>query len=768
MDLFNLVARITLDSSEYNKQLGESEKNIQSFGSKLKQGVGTAAKVGTAAIAAVGTATVAVTKTMLDGAKETAEYGDHIDKMSQKMGISAEAYQEWDAIMQHSGTTIDALKPSMKTLASQAEKGSDAFQKLGISQEEVKNLSQEDLFAKVITGLQGMEEGSERTYLTSQLLGRGATELGALLNTSAEDTEKMRQKVHELGGVMSNDAVKSAAAYQDSLQDMQTAMSGLKRNVMSNFLPSLKKVMDGMSDLFTKGDTSKITEGLNSFVDKIGEIIPKVAKKGSEIAIALVGSVSKILPQAATSIVQALPQILDSLLTSALPHLLSGVEQIFYSLVTALPSLIKILVSALPVLIPQLVTAAVNMVLFLLEHIDEILLPLIEELPTILLTIIQALFSALPQLLMGIISLVETLFTSLLPAIVNMYKEFYGTIFGWIGDLLKDIWDAISNAFSKFGSWLYDTIVKPVVDIFSKAASWVYDTIIKPVVDYFKKMWDNIVAAFHVVIDPWIEIIKRASRLVYDSIIKPVLDYFKKLWDDIVAIWEKVSGWFSEHVIEPLKNFFSDIWSSIKEKAAEAWEGIKNVFSPVADWFREKFAEAWQKVKDVFSTGGKVFDGIKEGIVSVFKTVVNTIIKGINKVIVIPFKAINNILQKIHDIEILGVSPFTWVHTFKIPEIPLLAKGGIAKRPVIAGEDGAEAIIPLERNTEWIQKVANQLNESSDNSESVQLLQMVLNEMQTMRNDMYGIILAALRTNSDEFDGSERDLIRLVKKYAFA
>jgi hypothetical protein len=56
-----------------------------------------------------------------------ASYGDNIDKMSQKMGMSASAYQEWDAVMQHSGTSMETMKSSMKTLANAAETGNDAF-----------------------------------------------------------------------------------------------------------------------------------------------------------------------------------------------------------------------------------------------------------------------------------------------------------------------------------------------------------------------------------------------------------------------------------------------------------------------------------------------------------------------------------------------------------------------------------------------------------------------------------------------------------------
>ena len=107
------------------------------FSNKMGLAIG-AAKVGAAAVAATGAAVVAATGAMVKGTASVAQYGDNIDKMSQKMGISAQAYQEWDAIMQHSGTSIDALKPSFKTLAQQAQKGGEAFTRLGISEAEVR------------------------------------------------------------------------------------------------------------------------------------------------------------------------------------------------------------------------------------------------------------------------------------------------------------------------------------------------------------------------------------------------------------------------------------------------------------------------------------------------------------------------------------------------------------------------------------------------------------------------------------------------------
>lgn len=226
----------------------EADRAGQQAGAKFSGGfsggISSAVQMGVGAIGTVVSAVGSATGAFIDGVGSVAEYGDNIDKMAQKMGMSIESYQEWDAVMQHSGTSMEAMKASMKTLANATESGSEAFTQLGISQEEIANMSQEQLFERTISALQNVEDSTQRTYLAGKVLGRGATELGALLNTSAEDTQAMRDRVRELGGVMSEDAVKAAAAYQDSLQDMQTAFSGLSRNLLAEFLPSVTSVMD--------------------------------------------------------------------------------------------------------------------------------------------------------------------------------------------------------------------------------------------------------------------------------------------------------------------------------------------------------------------------------------------------------------------------------------------------------------------------------------------------------------------------------------------
>ena len=129
-----------------------------------------------------------------------------------------------------------------------------------------------------------------------------------------------------------------------------------------------------------------------------------------------------------------------------------------------------------------------------------------------------------------------------------------------------------------------------------------------------------------------------------------------------------------------VKDWFRGLWENVASGAVAAWDGIKSAFKSVPEWFQSKFRDAWQKVKDVFSTGGRIWSGIKEGIESTFRTVVNAIIRGMNTIIAVPFNKINSLLNALRVKSFLGISPFLnmWgVNPLPVPQIPMLARGAV-------------------------------------------------------------------------------------------
>jgi hypothetical protein len=227
-----------------------------------------------------------------------------------------------------------------------------------------------------------------------------------------------------------------------------------------------------------------------------------------------------------------------------------------------------------------------------------------------------------------------------------------------------------------------------------------------------------------------------------------------KCWEWIKETWSKVAAWFDKNVIQPVVKFFSAVgdfivgiftkswentvnqWKAAGKFFSGIWSGIKNAFGAVGSWFKDTFSKAWTAVKNVFSTGGKIFDGIKDGIANVFKTVVNGIIGGINKVIAVPFNAINKMLSRIRDISILGVSPFSWIKTFSVPQIPKLETGAVLEKGQVGllEGNGAEAVVPLHQNKKWISAVARDMDGAigGQSSQVVALLMDILEALEDL------------------------------------
>lgn len=409
-----------------NEMNGVGEKAGSSFG----KGFGKILKGGGAIAATTLALGTAATSALMNSTKELASYGDNIDKMSQKMGLSAEAYQEWDAVMQHSGTSMESMKASMKTLATAAETGSEAFEALGISQEEIANMSQEQLFGATITALQNVEDETQRTYLAGKLMGRGATELGALLNMSADETQAMKDRVHELGGVMSDEAVKASAAFQDQMQDMGTAFQGIGRQLLSDFLPSMTTVMSGLTEIFsgnTEGGGSLISEGFSSLVNGIIAKLPELL----QVAGVIIKSVGD-------AIIANLPLLLRTGL-SIIVELAQGI------------------VSAIPELIPALTQVIIDIAMMLTE--PDTLVSLIEAAIQIIIALADGLIKALPQLIAAIPVIIENLVRALIelaPQLLTAAWELIkmlakGVIDGWeaIKTAVADLWNRLKSLWSE-------------------------------------------------------------------------------------------------------------------------------------------------------------------------------------------------------------------------------------------------------------------------------------------------------------------------------
>jgi hypothetical protein len=165
----------------------------------------------------------------------------------------------------------------------------------------------------------------------------------------------------------------------------------------------------------------------------------------------------------------------------------------------------------------------------------------------------------------------------------------------------------------------------------------------------------------------------------YESWGKRLKNWFSNLWGDIKGIFK------------PVAEFFKDIWG-------KAFNAVKNVFAPIVDFF----GNIWGKIKDKFSNlGTSIGDAISSSVKS-----------GINGIIWLIEGTINTAIGLINGaIKLINLLPGVNVGYVQKLHMPRLAKGGIVDSATIAmvGEQGKEAVVPLENNTEWMDKLADRL-----------------------------------------------------------
>ena len=188
--------------------------------------------------------------------------------------------------------------------------------------------------------------------------------------------------------------------------------------------------------------------------------------------------------------------------------------------------------------------------------------------------------------------------------------------------------------------------------------------------------------------------IKETAKSVLDAIVK----FFKSAWDAIKSAWGSVKFYFSG-LWSSIKNTFSSVGSWFSSTFRNAWSAIKNVFSGWGDFF----SGLWTKIKNKFSDigsniGSAISDTVKSGINGVLGTIESVINKGI--------RLINKAIRLANKIPGVNVGELGEI------KLPRLAKGAIITRPTVAeiGEDGTEAVVPLEKNTGWLRVIAKELN----------------------------------------------------------
>jgi len=427
-----------------------------------------------------------------------------------------------------------------------------AFEKLGLSMDDVSKMSPEELFTHVISGLQGMEEGTERTSLATTLLGKGAMEMGALLNTSSEDTQAMIDKVHDLGGVMGEDAVKASARYQDSLQDMQTAFDGIKNGVGAKLLPVLADFMDKVADFITNTDLTPLTDMVGKAVEGLGNFISNLDIEAIgntfQTVVTTIGEVLGTAWDAMSIVFDALQgafqTITDSLNTTGTDwsDVWNGISEVITTVATVIGEIIGIIASVIAGLITEAQTEGT-----LFNAVWES---------------IQIAIQAAGDIIKGVIDFVSALLSGdwkgawdaakgVVETMTNAIDNVVTTIFNGIADFLLSVWNTIKNTVANAVTAVKDKIS----NVFSAARDTVHN-IFEDIKNGVRQKFVDMVRDVLLRVGAIKEGIRDRFEQAKDTALSIFDDIKNGIKDKIEWAKDKVSG-----IVDTIKNLFDFDWS---------------------------------------------------------------------------------------------------------------------------------------------------------------------------------------------------------------
>ena len=248
-----------------------------------------------AAIAGV----VAATKNAINTASRIKE----LTAEASKIGLSASAYQEWGAVLGSVGVGVDKLSDFIKTLTEEqlaVREGSEdminSFKRLGLSAEQVINMSQEDLFKETVQRLQNVKNETDRVSIAYQIFGEDAAELTNVLRLTNAETASLAKNTYLLGAAMSDGLIEKSSALSKSVSNLKTAWQGLTQTLAELVMPIVTVVVDALTkaivviNLFiktlfgldltgsTKSALSGATGGVSSYTDAVDEATGAVNK----------------------------------------------------------------------------------------------------------------------------------------------------------------------------------------------------------------------------------------------------------------------------------------------------------------------------------------------------------------------------------------------------------------------------------------------------------------------------------------------------------
>ena len=649
-----LLIKISADISEIKKNLQNAQKQVGDFdkkSSKALKAVGTAFK---ATGKVIGTAMKAVGAALIAGAAAVVGLSESTREYRQEQAKLVTAFEA-------AGASADTAKETYNDLyrvlgdSAQATEAANHLAQLTTNQQELgewTNICQ-GVYATFGDSLpiESLTEAANETAKTGEVTGA----LADALNWAGISEEDFNAQL-----LACNDEAEREKLIRETLNGVyDEAAQGYEKNAESI--------------LASNEATAALTAALADLGATVEPIVT-LLKEG------LAGGLTAITP-ALTMVADGLKDILNGVDGGA-EKMTEGISNLFETLLSKITQSLPMIVSIGVDIITALIDGLLGQLPAIISALTDIIAEIVNALPTIIQAIVDALPSIIESLMESLVELIPVLITG-----------------------ITDIFVILAKNFSK--------IITPIID----ALPDIIIAIVEALVENLPDIIDGLIALILGIVDAAPKIIQGlidALPTVISLLIQALLNNLPKI---IAGLIKVVFG-----VVKSLPQIFKSLISGVVNVLKGIWDGLGKVFGNVGNWFKEKFSGAANGIKNAFASIGSFFSGIWNKIKSIFSKVGSTIgnavssafKNAINWVLSKAIGLINGFIGMINGaIGIINKIPGVNISKINKLDVPKLAQGGVVDSATVAmiGENGKEAVVPLENNLGWLDKLADMLSD---------------------------------------------------------
>lgn len=474
MDVFDLFAKITLDSSEYEKGLKDAKNSaggltglfgkVGSTASTVGKGIfnvaTNVAKVSVAATTAGATAISALTGLAINS---YADYEQLVGGVETLYKTSADKVQQYAAdAYKTAGLSANEYMNTATTFAASlvSSLGGDTEQAAELANTAIGDMS--DNANKMGTDMESIQNAyngfSKQNYtmLDNLKLGYGGTK---------QEMQRLLDDANKLNAAQGNYTKYSIDSYADvvsAIHDVQNAMGitgTTAKEASTTIQGSLSAAKAAWANLVTgvADDNANFEQLISNFVDSAttaaSNIIPRIE--------VVLNGAAKLIESLVPPIMAELP----SLIETVLPQLAQSAVNIVQTLVTEISAnaahlidsaiqIITVLGNGIYQMLPTVAQSALQIVLTLVSKLNENLPQMLDTAGQMLIAFVEGVSEHLPDIMLAAASIVETLLTYFiehLPDIVEGAMQMGDAVIDGIIDGISAAWDSLVSWFN--GLW---------------------------------------------------------------------------------------------------------------------------------------------------------------------------------------------------------------------------------------------------------------------------------------------------------------------------